>query len=83
MNSSGEPEAENTSEVLQSQIVYNDELLDISFDSLKMYKEGTQSLAYLDSSVHLAYALLRLLERYAKKEGDLVRQKKKRGTVAD
>ena len=82
---SGEPDAEGTSEVLQTQIVYNGEILDIALESLKVYKEGTQSLAYLDSSVHLAYALLRLLEKYAKKEsgGSLVRQKKKRSECTD
>jgi replication fork protection complex subunit Tof1/Swi1 len=83
MSLSKDPEVANISEVLQVQIVYNGEVLDIAFDSLKVYKEGTQSLTYLDSSVHLAYALLRLLERFAKKEsgssGGLVRQKKKRG----
>ncbi|EKM57133.1 uncharacterized protein PHACADRAFT_142335 [Phanerochaete carnosa HHB-10118-sp] len=79
MSSSGVEDAQHVSEVLQVQIVYNGEVLDIAFDSLKVYKEGTQSLTYLDSSVHLAYALLRLLERYAKKEGSgLVRQKKRR-----
>lgn len=73
--------AAHVAEVLQTQIVYNGEVLDIAFDSLKVYKEGTQSLAYLDASVHLAYALLRLLERHARREGEgaLVRQKKKRG----
>ena len=80
MSVSKEPEAEAVSEVLQVQIVYNGEVLDIALDSLKVYKEGTQSLAYLDSSVHLAYALLRVLERHVKKEGEagMVRQKKKR-----
>ena len=80
MGTSDAEEAQHVSEVLQVQIVYNGEVLDIAFDSLKAYKEGTQSLAYLDASVHLAYALLRLLERYSRKEGSgLVRQKKRRG----
>ncbi|KAG1775834.1 hypothetical protein EV702DRAFT_1046713 [Suillus placidus] len=35
---------------------------DISLKSLRSYKEGTQSLAYLNASKHLAYALLRMLE---------------------
>ena len=79
MSASDTEDAQQVSEVLQVQIVYNGEVLDIAFDSLRVYKEGTQSLAYLDSSVHLAYALLRLLERYAKKEGSgLVRQKKRK-----
>ena len=80
MSSSGDSEAEGTSGVLRVQIVYNGEVLDIALDSLKAYKEGTQSLTYLDSSVHLAYALLKLLEKHAKQEsgGELVRQKRKR-----
>ncbi|GBE89890.1 Topoisomerase 1-associated factor 1 [Sparassis crispa] len=56
-------------EVLQQQIVYNGEVLDIAFDHLRVYKEGVQSIAYLDSSVHLAYALLRMLEKWAKRRG--------------
>ncbi|KAI0942849.1 hypothetical protein AcV7_002147 [Taiwanofungus camphoratus] len=59
----------DVAEVLQQQIIYNGEMLDIAFESLRTYKEGTQSLTYLDSSVHLAYALLRLLERWGKKRG--------------
>ena len=76
-----EEDVADAARLLQQQIVYNGEVLDIALDSLKAYREGTQSLAYLDASVHLAYALLRLLEHYAKGEGEgaLVRQKKKRG----
>lgn len=79
MSASGEDEVANIAEVLQTQIVYNGEILDIAFDSLKVYKEGTQSLAYLDSSVNLAYALLKLLEKCSK--GAYVRQKKKRSRM--
>ncbi|KAF5325413.1 hypothetical protein D9619_010000 [Psilocybe cf. subviscida] len=57
-------------EVLQQQLVYNGEVLDIALESLKTYKPGTQSLAYLDSSVYLAYALLRMLERWGKQQGN-------------
>ena len=56
-------------EVLQHQIIYNGEVLDISFESVRTYKEGTQSLAYLDASIHLAYALLRMLEKWSKRQG--------------
>ncbi|KAI0772965.1 timeless-domain-containing protein [Trametes elegans] len=70
-------EAENSAEedvaeaarLLQQQIVYNGEVLDISFESVRTYKEGTQSLAYLDASIHLAYALLRMLEKWSKRQG--------------
>jgi replication fork protection complex subunit Tof1/Swi1 len=77
MISSGDETIANAAEVLQSQIIYNGEVLDISLDSVRVYKEGTQSLAFLDSSIHLAYALLRLLEKSAKNGGTgLVRKKK-------
>jgi replication fork protection complex subunit Tof1/Swi1 len=35
-----------------------------------VYKDGTQSLTFLRSSVHLAYALMRMLEKWAKTAGD-------------
>ena len=56
-------------ELLQQQVVYNGEVLDIAVDSLRLYKEGVQSLTYLDSSIHLAYSILRMLERWAKAKG--------------
>ena len=55
--------------LLQQQIVYNGEVLDIAFESMRTYKEGKQSLAYLDASVYLAYALLRMLEKWSKRRG--------------
>ncbi|KAI0649834.1 timeless protein-domain-containing protein [Trametes meyenii] len=75
-----------TARLLQQQIVYNGEVLDISLESMRTYKEGTQSLAYLDASVHLAYALLRMLEKWGKRQGKTemyvrkkAKPKKKRG----
>ncbi|KAF9531181.1 timeless protein-domain-containing protein [Crepidotus variabilis] len=64
-------------DLLQQQLVYNGEVLDIAIDSLKQYRPGTQSLAYLDASVYLAYALLRMLESWGKTKGagTYVRQK--------
>ena len=55
--------------LLQQQIVYNGEVLDIAFESMRTYKEGTQSLAYLDAAVNLAYSLLKMLERWSKRKG--------------
>jgi replication fork protection complex subunit Tof1/Swi1 len=60
----------DAADILQQQLVYNGEVLDIALDSLRTYKEGTQSLAYLDSSIHLSYALLRMLEKWSKDKGD-------------
>lgn len=59
----------DAAEVLQNQLIYNGEVLEIALESLKVYKDGTQSLVYLDSSVHLAYALLRMLEKWTKAGG--------------
>lgn len=69
MSSSGDEDVIDAAEVLQQQIIYNGEMLDIAFESLRTYKEGTQSLAYLDSSVYLAFALMRMVERWGKKRG--------------
>lgn len=64
-----DPVLNDAAELLQQQLVYNGEVLDIAVESLRVYKEGLQSLTYLDSSVHLAYSLLRMLERWAKARG--------------
>jgi replication fork protection complex subunit Tof1/Swi1 len=64
------------SEILQQQLVYSGEVLDIALDSLKQYRPGTQSLAYLNSSIHMAYALLRMLETWSKKGNDTYVRKK-------
>ena len=74
-----DPELNEASELLQQQIIYNGEVLDISVDSLRSYKEGVQSLRYLDSSIKLGYSLLRMLERWsrARGNGELYVRKKK------
>ena len=74
-----DPTLKDAADILQRQIIYNGEVLDIAFESLRSYKPGTQSLAYLESSVHLAYALMRMLERWgkSKKDGDMYVRKKK------
>ncbi|KAI0366585.1 timeless-domain-containing protein [Pilatotrama ljubarskyi] len=81
-----EEDVAEAARLLQQQIVYNGEVLDLAFESMRTYKEGRQSLAYLDASVHLAYALLRMLERWSKRQGKgemyvrkKAKPKKKRG----
>ena len=66
--------------LLQHQLIYNGEVLDIALESLRSYKEGTQALAYLDSSVALSYALLKMLEKWGKQKPEemYVRRKKAR-----
>ncbi|KAI0089435.1 timeless protein-domain-containing protein [Irpex rosettiformis] len=77
MISSGDESIANAAETLQMQIICNGEVLDTSLESVRVYKEGIQSLTYLDSSIHLAYALLKLLEKSSKNGGTgLVRRKK-------
>jgi len=73
-----DPTLTEAAETLQQQLIYNGEVLDIAFESLRTYKEGRQALAYLDSGVYLAYALLRMLERWGKTTGgDMYVRKKK------
>ena len=64
-----EDDVAEAARLLQQQVIYNGEVLDIAFESMRTYKEGTQSLAYLDASVYLAYALLRMLEKWSKRKG--------------
>ena len=65
--------------LLQQQLVYNGQVLDAALDGLRVYKDGTQSLTFLRSSVHLTYALMRMLEKWAKTtgEGSYVRKRAK------
>ncbi|KAG8711383.1 Topoisomerase 1-associated factor 1, partial [Ceratobasidium sp. 394] len=68
---------QEAAETLQSQLYYNGEALDVALDSLREYKE--QSIAYLDSAVHLAFVLLRMLEKWAHSQGEMyVRKRKKK-----
>jgi replication fork protection complex subunit Tof1/Swi1 len=80
----GGEELHEAAVLLQQQLVYNGQVLDAALDGLRVYKDGTQSLTFLRSSVHLAYALMRMLEKWAKTTGDgsyvrkRVKPKKKR-----
>ncbi|KAH9924971.1 timeless-domain-containing protein [Epithele typhae] len=85
-NKTEEDDIADTARILQQQIIYNGHILDRTVESLKSYKEGRQSLAYLDASVYLAYALFKMLEKWAKRkgEGDMYvrkKQPKKKGTL--
>jgi replication fork protection complex subunit Tof1/Swi1 len=63
-------ELREAADLLQQQLVYNGQVLDAALDALRIYKDGTQSLTFLRASVHLAYALMRMLEKWAKVSGD-------------
>ncbi|KAF8578836.1 timeless-domain-containing protein [Ramaria rubella] len=72
-----DPMLSESAEILQHQLYYNGEVLDLAIEGLQNYKE--QSIAYLDSSINLAYVLLRMLERWGKKKGDVyVRRRRTR-----
>ncbi|KAH0831354.1 timeless protein-domain-containing protein [Lanmaoa asiatica] len=72
-----DPNLTDAARVLQQQLIYNGDVLDIALESLRSYKEGTQSLTYLNSSVYLAYALLRMLERWGKENSSAMYVRKK------
>ncbi|KIJ64730.1 hypothetical protein HYDPIDRAFT_181592 [Hydnomerulius pinastri MD-312] len=82
-----DPDLNEAARLLQQQLIYNGDVLDIAFESLRSFKEGTQSLTYLNASVYLAYALLRMLERWGKENSGAmyvrkkkaIRKKKRRG----
>ncbi|PFH47597.1 hypothetical protein AMATHDRAFT_151707 [Amanita thiersii Skay4041] len=66
--------------VLQQQLIYNGEILDLALESLRAYRPGTQSLKYLDASIGFCWALIRMVERMNKRSSTgvsaLVRQRK-------
>ncbi|KAF8558558.1 DUF757-domain-containing protein [Imleria badia] len=72
-----DPDLNDAARLLQQQLIYNGDVLDIALESLRSYKEGTQSLTYLNSSVYLAYALLHMLERWGKENSSAMYVRKK------
>ena len=75
----GNEELHEAAVLLQQQLVYNGQVLDAALDALRAYKDGTQSLAFLRAGVHLAYAVMRMLEKWARTtgEGSYVRKRAK------
>ncbi|KAI9452046.1 timeless-domain-containing protein [Lactarius psammicola] len=79
VGSSGSEELHEAAVLLQQQLVYNGQVLDAALDALRAYRDGTQSLAFLRAGVHLAYAVMRMLEHWARTtgEGSYVRKRAK------
>ena len=75
----GSEELHEAAILLQQQLVYNGQVLDAALDALRAYKDGTQSIAFLRAGVHLAYAVMRMLEKWARTtgEGSYVRKRAK------
>ncbi|KAI0322279.1 timeless protein-domain-containing protein [Amylostereum chailletii] len=66
----GSSELLDAANLLQQQLIYNGQVLDAALEGLRAYKEGTQALAFLDASVHLAYSAMRMLEKWGKAKGE-------------
>lgn len=80
MSTSSDASDAEAAEILQNSIYYNYDILDSALTVMAQYKD--QSIAYLDSVVHFAYVLLRMLEKYSKNKGFMyVRKKKARRAV--
>ncbi|EGO01257.1 hypothetical protein SERLA73DRAFT_51065 [Serpula lacrymans var. lacrymans S7.3] len=76
-STNSDTELDDAADILQQQLIYNGEVLDVALESLRSYKEGTQTLTYLDSSIHLSHALIRMLECWGKQRGEMYVRKKK------
>lgn len=72
--SSNEDDVE-AAEILQNSLYYNYDILDTSLTVVTQYKD--QSVAYLDSIIHFAYVLLRMLEKYSKTKSFMFVRKRK------
>ncbi|WVW79467.1 hypothetical protein I302_101436 [Kwoniella bestiolae CBS 10118] len=75
MATSGEQEDVEVAEIVQDNLYYNGDILDSSLSVISQYKD--QSVAYLDSVIHFAYVLLRMLEKYSKNKAFMFIRKKK------
>lgn len=75
MSTSNDELDSEAAETLQHSIYYNGDILDTCLNVVARYKD--QSVAYLDSIIHFAYVLLRMLEKYSKNKGYMYVRKKK------
>ena len=76
---SGNEDYKDVSEILQNKLYYEAETLEMVLKVVSFYKD--QSIQYLDAVVHLAYVMLRMLEKYSKNQDYIFVKKKaaKRG----
>ncbi|KAE8543703.1 topoisomerase 1-associated factor 1 [Cryptococcus gattii VGV] len=75
MSTSTNEEDVEVAEILQHQLYYNYDILDSALAVVREYKN--QSVAYLDSVIHFAYVLLRMLEKYSKTKAFMFIRKRK------
>ncbi|KAG8834853.1 Topoisomerase 1-associated factor 1 [Serendipita sp. 399] len=76
MSSSEDEDLRDAAGTLQYQVYYNGEALERMLESMRSYKD--QSFGFLEANIHLAYVLLRLLERWGQKNGGLYIRKTKK-----
>ncbi|KAG8829293.1 Topoisomerase 1-associated factor 1 [Serendipita sp. 400] len=83
MSNSEDEDLRDAAATLQYQVYYNGEALERMLESMRSYKD--QSFGFLEANIHLAYVLLRLLERWGQKNGGLyirkTKKKRKRQTA--
>lgn len=79
MMQSGEEDDKEVADVLQNQIYYNGDLLDtaLQFFTILRPDNKNQPLTLQDSTVHFAYVLLRMLEKYSKSKSYMYVRKRK------
>ena len=76
MQLSGHEDYVDVSVTLQNKLYYEEETLNVVLGAITSYT--SQSHAYLDAVVHLAYVLLRLLEKFSKSNAHMFIKKKAR-----
>ncbi|GAA5831127.1 hypothetical protein JCM3766R1_006246 [Sporobolomyces carnicolor] len=80
LQTSGLPEHVDVAEILQNELYYEAETLDMVLTILVKYSH--QSYKYLESAITLSYTLLRMLEKYSKSKAYMYVRKKKAGRAA-
>ncbi len=75
MSLSGQQDHVDTAEILQNKLYYDADTLELCANLLRRYTD--QSNKFLDAIVHLAYVMLRMLEKYSKSKAYMFVRKKK------
>lgn len=76
LQTSGNKEYEEVSQILQDKLYYEGSTLDMVLSVASTYKN--QPIRYLDTIVNLVYVLLKMLEKYSKNKDYMYVKKKAR-----
>ncbi|KAF8489764.1 hypothetical protein JB92DRAFT_3246873 [Gautieria morchelliformis] len=75
-----DPTLSEVAEILQGQLYYNGEVLDLGFEGLQSYKEQSIAKSHcIATSIQLAYVLLQMLEKWGKQKGDVYNRGRGKG----